>query len=111
MSAVLVNRERVSRGIAALGWDDQLAAKAQAWAEQMAAQNTISHSNLPSGITESWTTLGENVGFGNDIRVVHIGFMNSPVHRDAILGTQYTAIGVGVAVRGNRVFVAQEFKG
>ena len=74
-NAYLVNTERISRGLRPFGWDDELAAKARNWAQQMADSNTVKHSDLTAGITRGWGVLGENVGAGTSIDQVHDAFM------------------------------------
>jgi uncharacterized protein YkwD len=107
-----VNRERVTQGVGQLGWNPQLAAKAQAWAQHMADSNTLAHSSLTAGVTGSWSTLGENVGTGGAVGDVHTGFMDSPEHRDNIMAGKYSSMGVGVAQSaGGRVWVVEEFEG
>ena len=98
-------------GAPALGWNNTLAAKAQAWADHMAATNTLSHSVLTQGVGGGWSTLGENVGTGGAVHDVHVGFMNSPVHRADILNPSFSSMGVGVAQNGGRVWVAEVFEG
>lgn len=106
-----INKDRQARGLHELRWDDNAADKAQAWAERLAARRTIEHSRLTDGIAGAWSTLGENVGFSDSIGGAHVGFMNSPKHRAAILGGQFSSAGVGVATNGNLVFVVQVFRG
>jgi uncharacterized protein YkwD len=110
-SMFYVNKAREAADLPDLAWNDQLAAKAQAWAERMAGANQLSHSNLVDGVGRGWSTLGENVGCGGAVHDVHVGFMNSTDHRDAILSRRFTSIGVGVAERGGKVWVAQVFEG
>lgn len=106
-----VNKDRAAHGLHELRWDENAADKAQAWAEHLAARRTIAHSRLTDGIVGRWSTLGENVGFSDSIGGAHVGFMNSPKHRAAILGRQFSSVGVGVATNGNLVFVVQVFRG
>ncbi|MFN8050750.1 MAG: CAP domain-containing protein [Acidimicrobiales bacterium] len=110
-SQALINSERARRGLPELTWDDSAGQKAQAWAEQLAATKTLSHSRLVDGITGDWTSLGENVGFNNSVDGAHAGFMNSPKHRAAILSGSYSAVGVGVAENDGLVYVVQVFRG
>ncbi len=110
-AALLVNRERMNLGFVSLGWDDELGNKAQAWADQLAAAVALSHSTLQQGVTPGWKLLGENVGFGDDVLDVHQAFMNSPVHRDAILERRYRGIGVGIATGANgKTYMVQVFR-
>lgn len=106
-----VNNERGDRRLPALSWNEELTDKAQAWAERMAAANTLSHSTLTDGVSAGWSRLGENVGTGSNVASVHKGFMDSPQHRDAILNKGFTSVGVGVAEVNGRVWVAEVFEG
>jgi uncharacterized protein YkwD len=106
-----VNRTRVTQGVGQLGWNPELAAKAQQWAQHMADTNTLSHSSLTAGVGAGWSTLGENVGTGGQVIDVHNGFMDSPEHRDNIMKGQYTSMGVGVVQSGGRVWVVEDFEG
>jgi uncharacterized protein YkwD len=105
----LLNQDRTSRGIPALGSHGQLDAKAQAWAERLARENRLYHSNLSSGITACWRSLGENVGYGSSVAQVQAAFMNSSGHRANILNRSFDRVGVGVAYNGSRVYTVQVF--
>ena len=107
--AELVNQTRARNGRSALRDNLQLNEKAQAWAERLAADNRLAHSDLPSGITYDWRALAENVGYGGSIEQVHEAYMNSPGHRANILDPRWNYMGTGVAWRGNRVFTVQVF--
>ena len=84
--------------------------KAQAWAEQLARQGSLSHSNLAAGMTGvRWCGLAENVGYGSSIAAVEDQFMASAGHRANLLGTSWDAVGVGYARSGSRHYVVQVF--
>ena len=104
-----VNQERTDHRLPVLRWDDELAAKAQAWANHLADAGSLSHSVLTDGISAGWNRLGENVGSGGDVHGVHDGFMNSSTHRSAILGN-FERAGMGVVERGGKVWVVQVFE-
>jgi uncharacterized protein YkwD len=106
-----LNRERTDAHLPKVEWNDQLAVKAQRWANRMAATDQLAHSNLTDGVGGGWSRLGENVGCGGAVHEVHEGFMGSPVHRAAILGREYTSVGIGVAESHGKVWVAQVFEG
>jgi uncharacterized protein YkwD len=110
-SLFYVNKARESAHLPDLAWNDQLAAKAQAWAERMASTNQLAHSNLVDGVGRGWSYLGENVGCGGGVHDVPEGFMNSKTHRDAILGSEFSSVGIGVAERGGKIWIAQVFEG
>ena len=110
-SLFYINKAREQANLPDLAWNDTLAAKAQAWAERMASSGQLAHSNLTQGVGRGWSYLGENVGCGGSVHDVHEGFMNSKTHRDAILGREFSSVGVGVAERGGKIWIAQVFQG
>jgi hypothetical protein len=58
----------------------------------------------------NWRWVGENVGYGPDWRTVETAFMNSPGHRANILDRDYSQIGIGVVISGNRIWITQVFR-
>jgi uncharacterized protein YkwD len=110
-SLFYVNDARSKAHLPDLTWNENLARKAQAWADRMASTNQLAHSNLVEGVDGGWSHLGENVGCGGSVHDVHDGFMASKTHRDAILGREFSSVGVGVAERGGKIWVAQVFEG
>lgn len=110
-SVQLANGDRRAQGLRNLTIDDTLVAKAQAWAEHMAAAGGISHSELTDGAGDNWRTLGENVGVASSVQQVHKLFMDSPPHRQNILNGSFSRIGTGVAQADGRYYVAQVFAG
>ena len=86
--------------------------KAMAWAQQMAANGGISHSDLAAGNPYNWKLLGENVGMGCGVSIdaIHNALMNSPGHRANLLNSKYNhwAVAVFTDSRGC-MWVVQEF--
>jgi len=109
-AVIFVNKERAAHGLRGLAWSDDLGNKAQRWAAVLADRGTLAHSVLSDGVAPGWRAIGENVGFGSNVKVVHDGFMSSAVHREAILNRTYRSIGTGVVERGGRLYVVQVFK-
>ncbi|HSL56569.1 MAG TPA: CAP domain-containing protein [Acidimicrobiales bacterium] len=106
----LLNAERSGRGLAALALDDALNAKAQAWAETLAAQGQLSHSQLSDGAPVGWSRLGENVGVGASADSVHAALLRSAGHRARMLDAGYTHVGMGAARSADgRIWIAQVF--
>ena len=105
-----INALRATKGLPALAVDAGLTSKARSWAQTMADANKIWHSVLSDGITADWQRLGENVGMGGSVDVLHIAFVNSPHHYDNLVDPGFDSIGIGV-VRGagGTLFVAEEF--
>jgi uncharacterized protein YkwD len=106
--AELVNQTRRSNGRGALALHRRLTDKAQAWAEHMAAQGRLSHSNLATGVPAGWRALAENVGVGSSIVEVHNAFLRSGGHRANILGN-FNHLGTGYASGHGRVWICQVF--
>lgn len=104
-----LNADRKANGLRTLATQVDAQRKAQAWAEKLARENTLYHSNLPDGIRVKWCSLGENVGYGPSVPAVEDAYMNSPGHRANILNTKWNGVGVGYATNGKRVFTVQVF--
>lgn len=106
----LVNKERTSRGLAALKGDSALNRVAQLKAEDMAKKGYFSHTSPTYGsafdmLTShniKYKTAGENIAYGQKTaQTVMNGWMNSSGHRANILKSIYTRLGVGYAVSSN----------
>ena len=95
-----MNGDRGANGLRGLCWNAQLGGIAQAWAEWMAANQTMSHQDLNAVIGSTpFTTMGENLLVGPaglDAGSMEADWMGSGPHRANILGG-YTATGVGIA--------------
>ncbi|RKP06676.1 hypothetical protein THASP1DRAFT_31513 [Thamnocephalis sphaerospora] len=115
----LVNEERRKAGKTSVELDVCLIRAAQLHSEAQAEAGKMSHQlpaeadlvtrvNAVSG-QRRWMGWAENVGFGSeDPRVVMSMWINSPQHRDNILGN-YTHLGVGVAHRNGKPYWTQVF--
>jgi len=110
----LVNQSRASQGLRPLKENIKLDLKADKWAQHLRDVCDLSHSRLDDGAPEEWLKLGENVGYGGSIEIVHNAYLNSPGHRANIMDPAYTSMGAA-AVWGtcpdgsHRVFTVQEF--
>lgn len=100
----LLNQRRAQNGRPALKLHDLAQKKAQAWAEKLAREKKLYHSNLRDGMGSCWRNLGENVGYANSIARVHDLWWNSPGHKANLLNTVFTGVGVGVAKASNGQF-------
>lgn len=105
----LVNHERAAASVPSLHHDATAQAKAQAWADQLAAGGTLAHSSLSEGMDDQWSRLAENVGHGSSIEQVHARFMDSGQHRSTILDASLTHLGAGIAHDHGRTFVVLVF--
>lgn len=101
---------REARGLPAYEVGGILTLVAREQARRMAERDTLFHNPQLTSDVPNWRFLGENVGYGPDALTVHHAFMDSPGHRANILDRDYTRVGVGVVVRGGRVWVSEVFK-
>ncbi len=111
-----VNLERTRRGLPELSWDPELATTAGAWSVQMSSTG-FSHSDL-TAVSGSLSTphsyLGENIywGWGTwaDSDTAHSVLFESDPHREAMLETGYTTVGIGVYCDASgKLWVTEQF--
>lgn len=111
------NHARAARGLAPLKWSDTLAAAARQHAQQMAAQNTLSH-QLPGELAmvdrasqagAHFSSLAENVAEGASAESIHQQWMNSRPHRANLLDPHLDSVGIAVAGRGGVLFAVEDF--
>jgi uncharacterized protein YkwD len=105
----LINKERAAAGLRMLSVDSQLVGVAREHSVKMASQSTIFHNTvLGKIVTGAWNLLGENVGMGATVESLHTAFMNSPHHKENVLGT-YDRMGLGVTISGGTIYITEEF--
>ena len=108
----LLNAARVAAGLGEVSLSGDLSSFAREHTATMAARGTIFHSaprvrlaRAPAG----WLAMGENVGMGSGAGRLHELFMQSPSHRQNILG-DYDYVGVGAdRGRDGRLYVTMVF--
>jgi uncharacterized protein YkwD len=104
-----INALRATQGVAQLRINANLTTKARKWAGRMAAQDRIWHSKPSDGVTANWQKLGENVGMGGSVAVLHAAFVDSPRHYDNLVDPVFRYIGVGVVTVNGTTFVSEVF--
>ena len=105
-----INGLRSSRGLGTLAVHGELTAASRSWAGTMAGQGRIFHaSDLSSGVSASWTKLGENVGVGGDVDGLFDAFVASPTHLDNLVDPAFSHVGVGVVISGGRIYTTHRF--
>ncbi|RKD27578.1 Uncharacterized conserved protein YkwD, contains CAP (CSP/antigen 5/PR1) domain [Caminicella sporogenes DSM 14501] len=100
----LINTERKNNGLKPLILDEKLTSVAQLKAKDMAENNYLSHTSPTYGSVYSmiknadinYYSAGENIAKAYSIKSAHINFMNSWIHRKAILSPNFTHIGIGI---------------
>lgn len=105
-----INAVRTAHQLPALLPSPHAMAKAQAWAEHLAAIGHLEHSELWAGMPEGGRSIGENVGMGGDLDAVYTAFLNSPKHRANLLDPRWNWVGTGVATSADgMLYVVQVF--
>lgn len=104
-----INDLRAGLNLPALQVNANLVAKARGWAAGMAAAGKIWHSTLSDGITADWEKLGENVGMGGSVDGLHNAFVASPHHYENLVDPDFGYVGIGIAMNGDTMYVAEEF--
>lgn len=106
----LANQARADNGLGGLVHNGSLDAVAASWAQQMAANGTLSHNpSVGQQIPGGWSRWGENVAQGyRDGAAAHSGWMNSPGHRANILGP-FTDVGVSLIEANGSTWAVQVF--
>jgi putative cell wall-binding protein len=101
----LLNEQRAAAGLSPLLRDGTLEAAAEEWANTMASTGSFVHSTnewRAARIPAGWNTNGENIAFGYTTpAAVMDGWMNSPGHRENILRSTFTRVGIGYVANGN----------
>lgn len=99
-----INGLRSARGLAPLTLDPELSRVARAWSNDMASRGTLAHNGaLASQVTQSWITLGENVGTGSTVGVIFDALVNSADHLRNMSDPAYSRIGIGTVDDGRGV--------
>jgi uncharacterized protein YkwD len=114
ISVDLVNAARARHGLNILTVDTLDTNLAIARSNDMVARNYFDHytpenrspADLAREMGLSFTTLGENIAYGNsNAMMAHEAFMNSSGHRSNVLKSPFTKIGAGVAYGGSRYVI------
>src|SRR5215471_14058568 len=108
----LTNAERSNAGLAPLVLSLKLQAAAQAYSQVLASGACFAHTcgPMPSFADRDaaagygdWTAIGENLAGGYSTpEAVMAGWMGSPGHRENILSTSFTEVGIGVTTGGGQ---------
>ena len=119
-----VNEERTKAGVAPLTYNTTMEKYARIKSQDMGDNNYFSHTDLSGnyittkmkadGVTyRAW---GENIAYIGGVsdptalaNQFMTNWMNSQGHRENILSTNFSSIGVGVYKIGNKVYATQEF--
>ena len=119
-----VNEERAKAGVPTLTYNTVMQKYARIKSQDMGDNNYFSHEDLNGNLMTtqmkkdgvSYKAWGENIAYiGGNISADALAerfmtnWMNSSGHRENILSTNFSSIGVGVYKIGNKVYATQEF--
>jgi uncharacterized protein YkwD len=105
-----INELRAQQGAGPLTVHPDLTRVARGWTEKMKAAGDISHNpNLRFEVTASWKKLGENVGVGPDVAVLHDAFVKSPNHLKNLVDPSFDQIAVTIEYAGDVFYVTEQF--
>ena len=113
----LINQERAREGLPPLAVDERLAQAARKHTALMAKHDTPSHQlaeeqPLQMRVADEGLRSdrqAENVGLEMDVAGAHAMLMDSPAHRANILSRDYNAVGIGVMLMGDKLYVTEDF--
>ena len=107
----LVNAERRERGLDELEVVVQQVRKAREHNPRMREAGHLFHAQLSEEIfpSDAWDRIGENVAYASTVQRTHDALMDSDGHRANILHEDYTHIGIGILVDGDRLWTTQRF--
>lgn len=106
----LINTARTAAGVAPLEVSPDLVEAARDHAQQMAAAGDLYHNPDLGQVTENYLALGENIGKGGTVVVLHQALMASAPHEANIVNPKFDTLGVGVATSGTTMYVVEVFK-
>ena len=110
----LINTERSAEGLSTLASFEDLVDDARVQALEMSDAGYLylyPNPDLANVTTsENWFKLGENVGYGPTVDILHQAFMDSEPHEANVLKDVYNYIGVGATIDDNgTIWVAMVF--
>ncbi len=100
----LINKERSSNGLNTLSLDTNLTSVAQLKSDDMVRSNYFSHTSPHYGTIHdmiknagiNYYIAGENIAKAYSVESAHKNFMNSGLHRRAILTAKFNHVGIGI---------------
>ena len=101
----MINEDREKNGVSALPLDEELSAIARLKSEDMIENNYFDHESPTYGRAAEmledfyyeFTSVGENIARSGSLEKAHAALMSSAGHVRNLLGSQWKAIGIGVA--------------
>jgi len=112
-----INAARAQYNLAPLTLDDALCSGAYLKSKDMAENNYFSHTSPTYGspfemmknLGISYRTAAENIAKNTSVKGARDAFMNSTGHRENILESDFTKVGLGFYQQGRYLYVTQWF--
>ncbi len=114
----LLNADRAANGLPALTLDPELSRIARTKSCDMKANNYFAHNSPTYGSAAdmlrtfgySFNGVGENIAHHANVDKAEAAFMSSTGHRNNILGSQWTKVGIGICFDANGfIYLTQLF--
>jgi uncharacterized protein YkwD len=106
----LINELRTTQGLEPLTVNPDLVRVARGWTVKMKANGAISHNpNLATEVTADWRKLGENVGVGPDVPILHAAFVKSAAHYRNLVDPTFDQIAVTIEYDNTGFYVTEQF--
>ena len=113
----LTNQDRAAQGLPPLAWSDPLANSAQAHAQWMVREPSLSHDypGEPALMERAkqagahFQVIAENIASGWSAEQIDNAWMHSPSHRRNILDPKLNVLGVAVVRRGGQLYAVEDF--
>lgn len=104
----LINKERKKIGVKPLKINNNLTTIARLKAKDMIDNNYFAHESptygspfeMVNNFGISYYILGENIAGAGSVNIAHTALMNSKDHRDNILFSEFTEVGIGIVNGG-----------
>ena len=102
-----IDTYRAARGMGTLAPNGDLDREAQSWADQLAARDVVEHNTalIDRGHGENIVAAGTHCGAACMVDL----WKKSPGHNENLLDPGYRSAGMGIAYRGDKVFVVHNF--
>lgn len=112
----LINAARQEHGLSAITLSAELNQVAQKHSQDMADNNFFGHINLQGQTPEDRrieagikTPVGENLAKDTSVASAHYGLMRSASHRQNLLTSQWTRVGIGIVQKNGQLLITQKF--
>ena len=112
----LLNQDRAAHGLPALALDSELSRIARIKSNDMHANHYFAHTSptygnaaaMLSHFGYAYQGVGENIAHHANVEKAEAAFMSSSGHRQNILGSQWTKVGIGICIDQNGFIYATQ---